>query len=261
MTEQNIKTNKLKHKIEEEEGCLPDTKRHRQASTVAGSKISEIIGPGGYFDSQTTDTQYFELSQSGSSNEFEQVESQTHGGIDSNSHTPEPRFQGDRELDYKLEVQSQLPEDFTIPDDESLPATDTYCSPQPSPSIKFQKPEVPKALDVEWIASTVNQKKLDHLLNQNYGHSTFLYDLVAEQEDPSTMRKRWEILREENCESDKDPARLALLRLTHAAGVSNSNQRFGDLNPVQQGHVMVARLLVWIAYALICHVRQPTMLE
>jgi hypothetical protein len=97
----------------------------------------------------------------------------------------------------------------------------------------------------QWGYGTAHYRELDRLLRLNYGHSTFLYDLLEQQQDASGIRTRWNILREED--SDRHPARLALFRLLRGAGISSQ-----DCNPVQQGQLMVAGFLVRLAYLLIC---------
>ncbi|THV00198.1 hypothetical protein K435DRAFT_854931 [Dendrothele bispora CBS 962.96] len=200
-----------------------------------------LLGSGGYFDSQTTDTQYYGFSQSSSDLEEKEERLSELDELENDSDSPKPELQ-----DYDgIVFQSQLPEEFVIPEDED---GSLYVS-DPAFNRHTSQTSINSA---EWVPNADSQKKIDDLLSINYGQSNFLYDLIEQQDNPSHMRNRWQFLRED-C-PEPDPSRLALLRLTDAAQVSNSQQRLCDRNPVHQGYIVVASLLIRIAYALTRHV-------
>ncbi|THU93010.1 hypothetical protein K435DRAFT_861919 [Dendrothele bispora CBS 962.96] len=90
----------LKRELEDEEQFLAQSAKRtrREASSKAGIEIERYIGPGGYLDSQTTDTQYFDFSESqasGSSNL--NLESQVdYGPRDDDLYQPESQSQDEQ---------------------------------------------------------------------------------------------------------------------------------------------------------------------
>ncbi|THV06318.1 hypothetical protein K435DRAFT_849115 [Dendrothele bispora CBS 962.96] len=232
MTNSSPKENGIKQESQEEIAVFQDMEKvQRNAFTIAGKKISNIIGPGQYLDSQTSETQYFGLSQtSGQVADREESQAQ-YGDADDDLFRPDSQFFD--ELDKRMELQSQLPEDDMDCTENSL----------------FDSSGPPEIHDSEWTRDPTNQNQLDRLLMANFGNSTFLYDLIDKQEGLSDIHRHWNTVYQD--ETDRDPAQLALLDLTREAGISD--QGFHRLNPVYQGHITVAGFLIRIANNLVRH--------
>ncbi|KAK7448923.1 hypothetical protein VKT23_013655 [Stygiomarasmius scandens] len=219
-------------KREHEHEDLPDTKRaRRDAFSAAESRILEAIGPGGFLDSQTSDTQYFNFSQSSGNFVPGENESQPHYVA----------FPGDAGDDWYgiPKIQSQLPEDYSTGEEtDKLAAMPLECkqeSPPPSDSCK-------------WGPNTANQLKLEQALAIEYKDRHLILDLIENREDSENVRQRWQIMRQD--ETDRHPARLALLRLMREAGILEHG--FHTLNPLRQGHCVVSSFLMRVANHLIC---------
>ncbi|THU79339.1 hypothetical protein K435DRAFT_875576 [Dendrothele bispora CBS 962.96] len=163
----------------------------RPESVIQRRHATGLLGSGGYFDSQTTDTQYYGFSQSSSDLEEKEECLSELEEVENGSHKPKLELE-----DYDgIAFQSQLPEEFEIPADEC----DRFYVPDAAFTHQTSQASVDSS---EWIPNVANQKKIDDLLSNNYGQSNFLYDLIEHQDNPSHMRNRWQFLREDCPEPD-----------------------------------------------------------
>ncbi|THU82964.1 hypothetical protein K435DRAFT_871801 [Dendrothele bispora CBS 962.96] len=229
----------MKRELEDPDEKVGQDKRpcHRAAFSAATSHISEIIGPGGYLDPRTSETQYFGFLQSSGLAAYED-ESQPQYGT------------GDDDLYY--ETQSQLPEEFSSEDEipNSVPAADLNIKEEArSPKLKSPTPSKSPKLkpDNSWGPHSANGLKLADHLHSKYRNRSLLYEQVNKREDSEDVKRRWRVMRQD--ETDQHPSRLALLRLVREAGVTN----FHDMNGLRQGHFAVASFLIRIANELIQH--------
>ncbi|THU90089.1 hypothetical protein K435DRAFT_864637 [Dendrothele bispora CBS 962.96] len=198
---------------------------HRAAFSAATLHISNIIGPGGYLDPCTSETQYFGFSQSSGLAAYED-ESQPQYGT------------GDDDLRRNPKIPNSIPAaDLNIKEEARSPK---LKSPPPS---KFPKSKP----DNSWGPHSANGLKLADHLHSKYRNRSLLYEQVNKREDSEDVKRRWRVMRQD--ETDKHPSRLALLRLVREAGVTN----FHDMNGLRQGHFAVASFLIRIDNKLIQH--------
>ncbi|THU77102.1 hypothetical protein K435DRAFT_812757 [Dendrothele bispora CBS 962.96] len=206
----------------------------REAATQAQERLSTNLGPGGYLDNKTSDTQFFEFSQSsGLPGADYDEESQPHYG-------PE-----DDDLYF---YQSQLPSDNNWPQDDldsnklSLhnDATSSTRSTQSGGSSPAQdnapvltstlvKHECLETADTSsaeatnrndplgteepslsslptgtcsWGPDTQNQHKLNKALAAKYEGQNLIYRLLEKRKDCEDIRKCWALLRNDEDNDD-----------------------------------------------------------
>ncbi|KAK7449317.1 hypothetical protein VKT23_013460 [Stygiomarasmius scandens] len=242
----------MKRELKELKELLSSPKHiRRNTFSAAGPKIAQMVGPGKYLDSQTSDTQFFGFVPNSSD---DMVESQVdYGNADDDLYRPDSQSLNDSGAD------SQLPEDTY---DDGIPKIQSQF-PEIEPEIKFSHPSPPKVL----VAPEVSQNTSDNSFT-GFKISNHPWDFSSDNPQisiassshnhsewgPNTLNQKkldrlghWDIMRQDD-QADH-PARLALLGLTQAAGMSDHH----ELNPVRQGHVAVASFLIRIANELICN--------
>ncbi|KAK7461425.1 hypothetical protein VKT23_008603 [Stygiomarasmius scandens] len=221
MAETNFK---IKREHEAEDGI--DLKPKRACTQKANITNQNLVGAGGFFDSQTSDTQYFGFS-----------ESQSTGRHGSDGLESQHDFAGQNDNnDYAVESQSQEENDFNYPQSQ----------------VQFSYNEEEDGNNKhQWGPGSINQEKLDQILHIKYGDVAFLYDIVEKHKAGEDAKGRWQSMKES--EPDNSAPRLALFRLLHNAGITDSADSFSQLNPLRRGHIMVASYLIQIASKLIQH--------
>ncbi|THU88818.1 hypothetical protein K435DRAFT_865914 [Dendrothele bispora CBS 962.96] len=261
MAETNFK---IKREREAEDDI--DLKPKRACTQKANITNQNLVGSGGFFDSQTSDTQYFGFSESQSTGRHgsDGLESQhDFGQNDNDNYAVESQSQEENDFDYP---QSQMPcneEDddnkfqYINSDFKHLsPITGTPAiptSPQDHQNLQVDGPSTSyvDSQGHKWGPGTINQEKLNQILRIKYGDAAFLCNIVEKHEAGEDAKNRWQSMRES--EPDNSAPRLALFRLLRNAGITDSSDSFSQLNPLRRGHIMVASYLIRIASKLVQH--------
>ncbi|THU81997.1 hypothetical protein K435DRAFT_872775 [Dendrothele bispora CBS 962.96] len=224
---------------DEEQFSSQATKRtRREASSKAGIEIEKYIGPGGYFDSQTTDTQYFDFTESQTSGSSKQyLESQDLEII----MVADPR---DDDL-YQPETQSQDDSPVRLERTNPMRVVPELndSNPIPPPCLSFSR-----TLDdtnTAWGPNSDKQDSFNNILKARYLNAPDPVTKFLEKQDLESRECRWSDWRDE---AGIDlPARLATkLLFDNAQTVS-----FHQANTLQKAHTTVASQLVRVAYRLI----------
>ncbi|THU86066.1 hypothetical protein K435DRAFT_868665 [Dendrothele bispora CBS 962.96] len=257
----------IKREREAEDDIEPKRKRVCTANTNV--KNENLFRSGGYFDTQTSDTQYFGFSQSDSTgiHATDRLESQNDfGENDDDNYLPQSQLELEEDFDYP---QSQIEPPYEDEDEGESQFTGntehlaSITGTVPVGAKLSQATDHQSSLsnvsfashldsqDHEWGPGSVNQEKLDRILHIKYGDPGFLYNIVDQRTVGEDAKHRWRIMKEE--ETDNHAPRLALFRLLRDAGITDSSDGFSRLNPLRKGHIMAASYLIRIASKLICH--------
>ncbi|THU93256.1 hypothetical protein K435DRAFT_799834 [Dendrothele bispora CBS 962.96] len=249
----------------------------RNAAKATNSRISQVLGPGGYLNSQTTDTQFFGFSQSTGENglrdikdsqmdddsEYEFTESQI---IDDDFKFTESQIVDDSEFS-----ESQVIDDVELPEATDLPkgnqsfilssssrVDNSYLNaPFGLNTVSAEPSSHSRALvestgdhvkpDNTWALNGRKQRYLRDLIFAEYQDHDLLLDLIAQAEARTKHKTSWGLIQKAG---DDDPA--AIHELNDAAGV-NRHQILQAGQQIRRGHLMVAGYMVHLAYELMCH--------
>ncbi|THU77702.1 hypothetical protein K435DRAFT_877511 [Dendrothele bispora CBS 962.96] len=263
-TERKLKRERESSNEEQNTSGL-DAKRQRKAFSAAGIQIGRNLGSGGYFDSQTSDTQYFDFSQSSGQHVYHEEESQPHFGS-----------QDDDWYQYESQSQSQIAEEYEdtstslpLPHQDMLsirtrtPATPLTSSESTNTEpINTNNPNVDNHSEspvsrLSGQAGTLKQRLVNDVLTAKYQSRNLAWEFLKKRNDRDDVKRRWLTLKGDD--RDGHPARIALQHLAREAGVDG--QAFHQANPVRQGHLVVASILIRVANELICHGGQAENIE
>ncbi|KAJ3810855.1 hypothetical protein F5876DRAFT_65250 [Lentinula aff. lateritia] len=215
----------------------------------AKQRLTRSLGPGGYLNSQTTDTQYFNFSESQSSGIPVYCEEESQAHFDKSNQLRQALLTTDW---YNEE--SQIPdwyhdnEECRSPDnsastDESEMKAETFINP-----ASLTATSSISAPSDQWGPDTKNQKKLEEILAKNHGDDNFVYNLVAQREDCDLVQENFRVLRKDNEKAEFSRKAIVLLR---KAGIPTDLYR--SRNPLRRGHLVVGFHMLQIAFELIRH--------
>ncbi|KAJ3846579.1 hypothetical protein EV368DRAFT_69802 [Lentinula lateritia] len=211
----------------------------RVALDKTKERLTRSLGPGGYLNSQTTDTQYFNFSESQSSGipVYCEEESQAHfGSADNDWYNEESQIP-----DWSHDNESQNLNKSTSADESEIKA-ETPINPASIASFI----SVPSD---QWGPGTENQRKLEEILAKNHGNDDFVYNLIAQREDCDLVRENFRVLRKDNEKAEF--SRKANVFLLRKAGIPTDLYR--SQNPLRRGHLVVGFHMLQIAFELIRH--------
>ncbi|KAK7451320.1 hypothetical protein VKT23_012662 [Stygiomarasmius scandens] len=273
----------LKRENDDEDTILHVNKRpRREAADEAQEQMTATLGPGGYLNNATSDTQYFGFSQSSGLPTKVEDETQVQYGFQDNDLYDE-QSQVVNECYEEYEPQSQVVSEYDLLDDyceeskvmpkDDLPETIVKSPEQPrhNPPSNTPPASIPppaasrldldsmKAEDTESQAAlssasderllglgTSNEEKLDAALRIKYAGENLVYRLLEKRENREGMKDCWALLRDG---VGDDAARGALCFLVHKAGMPSDGLR--KANPLCQGFIVVASYMIRIANELI----------
>ncbi|KAL0565045.1 hypothetical protein V5O48_016989 [Marasmius crinis-equi] len=266
-----------KRKLSTEHELQSAKRPHREASLKAATQIkTKYVGSGAYFDSQTTDSQYFDFpeSQQTGLSAFYEEESQVH--------------YGNEDDDWYLQESQAVPTDSALPEEDGI-KTDIKLEPTapsnllPAPAVKTDitqstvttldeathlllvgqtmasTPSVSSSRMSQYLESSVpkmsqsftktpRQQTLEQLLSFKYPEQPRLLvlELLKKAENSMGIEGTWA------CLDDEIGPPRAIKELSRAAGITREEYT-SNYNTLRHGHLSVAAMLVRIGNELMTH--------
>ncbi|THU81726.1 hypothetical protein K435DRAFT_873023 [Dendrothele bispora CBS 962.96] len=250
-------------KREDSSDILNETRRskhiQRDAAQVTISRISQALGPGGYLNSQTTDTQFFGFSQSACENGLQDIEN-----LEMEDDSSEYQFTQSQIADNFEFTESQVIDDIELPEVTDLPKVEngssissssnhvnnSYPGPLFSPNMSSEPSSHSHALaestgdhvksDNSWVPNGRKQRYLRDLISAEYPDHNLHLDLIGQAEARAKRKGNWGLIQKAG---DNDPTTHAIHELNNAAGV-NCRQILQAGQQLQRGHLMVAGYMI-----------------